>query len=411
MNKNFRGYMNNVDELIERTPLDLVLSHYGLPLTQSSSGEYRMNCVFNEACSTSSYGNLCIELNAAKRIYCHTCQVKGNLLVLLHGLENHTAPHGGQLRGQEFKNAVAKLREINGLVDGSLRSEQSTSPQRESVAGSGAVPQSTAKPQETSQTEPAKPADKLLVNVPLKRHDKEAARSLEDLHTELIFDVAQMSPAAAAYVRARPWMTPELMQKWSCGWIPGNGRSLFRKHYFVYTHRNVRGEVISYSGRDLGFESKWTDWIWAAKPEGSKPSKHRYVAGYHRGIELFGALSSRLEDPQMKQSLSVYGLFVVEGMNDVMRLDELGICAVGLGSNRATETQVGMITKFAHQVAGSRVILFPDRDEEGTAGFKELLWQLAQTELQVRVVPPDIAAEAGKQPEHVTADEILKLKD
>ncbi len=38
----------------------------------------------------------------------------------------------------------------------------------------------------------------------------------------------------------------------------------------------------------------------------------------------------------------------------------------------------------------------PDRDDEGTAGFKELLWHLAQTELQVRVVPPEIAASAGK---------------
>ncbi|MEZ6035536.1 MAG: hypothetical protein R3C17_20765 [Planctomycetaceae bacterium] len=65
-----------------------------------------------------------------------------------------------------------------------------------------------------------------------------------------------MSPEAAQYVRKRPWMTPELMQKWGVGWIPGNGRSLFRKGYLVYTHRNERGEIISYSGRDLNFESR-----------------------------------------------------------------------------------------------------------------------------------------------------------
>ncbi|MBX3416736.1 MAG: hypothetical protein KF851_03965 [Pirellulaceae bacterium] len=59
-----------------------------------------------------------------------------------------------------------------------------------------------------------------LVNVPLRRHDKEAARALENLYEDLILDVSQMSPEAAAYVRKRPWMTPELMRKWGCGWIP-----------------------------------------------------------------------------------------------------------------------------------------------------------------------------------------------
>lgn len=75
--------MNNVDELIEKTPLELVLTHYGLPLTHSAANEYRMKCVFNEACSDSKYGNLSVKMDAAKRIFCHTCETKGNLLTLL----------------------------------------------------------------------------------------------------------------------------------------------------------------------------------------------------------------------------------------------------------------------------------------------------------------------------------------
>ena len=134
------------------------------------------------------------------------------------------------------------------------------------------------------------------------------------------------------------------------------------------------------------------------------------MAGYHRGIELYGAISSRLEEPAIQSSLGELGLVVVEEMNDVMRLDELCVCAVGLCSNRATETQVNLITKFARRIAGGRVLLFPDRDEEGTVGFKELLWQLAQTDLQVRVVPADIAGGVGKQPEDVTVEEIIKLR-
>ncbi|MCA9042759.1 MAG: hypothetical protein KDA69_00480, partial [Planctomycetaceae bacterium] len=94
------------------------------------------------------------------------------------------------------------------------------------------------------------------------------------LYEELIVDVEQMSPEAAKYVRARPWMTPDLMRKWGVGWIPGNGRSLFRKNYLVYTHRNQQGEVLSYSGRDLQFEKKWQTWLKEGRPEGKDPSKY-----------------------------------------------------------------------------------------------------------------------------------------
>ena len=149
-----------------------------------------------------------------------------------------------------------------------------------------------------------------------------------------------------------------------------------RLHTPYITHRNVRGDIVSYSGRDLTFEKKWDQWIKDGKPEGKKPNKHRYVAGYHRGIELFGAMVSRLEEPQLQKSLKQNGLVVVEGMNDVIRLDELGICAVGLCSNRATETQIDAIVRFAKHVANNRVLLFPDNDPEGEAGFKELLWGL-----------------------------------
>jgi hypothetical protein len=122
--KNNRGYMSGVDELVEQTPLDLVLSHYGLPPT-GGGNEYRMKCVFNEACSDSQYGNLSVKLDAAKRIYTHCCGVKGNLLTLLHGLETHQPPTGGRLRGQEFKEAVVKLKEINGVVESPSQSQTS----------------------------------------------------------------------------------------------------------------------------------------------------------------------------------------------------------------------------------------------------------------------------------------------
>jgi 5S rRNA maturation endonuclease (ribonuclease M5) len=398
--KNNRGYMSNVDEMVEQTPLDLVLSHYGLP-PAGNGNEYRMKCVFNEACNDSQYGNLSVKLDSAKRIYAHCCKVKGNLLTLLHGLETRQPPTGGRLRGQEFKNAVAKLKEINGVVDSC---SQPCTPREETATSQvPSMPEKKRLPSERGNQDAASHIEKQTpnFNVPLRRHEKEAARALADLHEDLVTDVSQMSPEAAAYVRKRQnWLTPEFMQKWGCGWIPGDGRSLFRKNYFVYTHRNTRGEIVSYSGRDVNHEAKWQRWIKAGKPEGKKPSKHRYVSGFRRGAELYGGHASRLEEPQVKASLEQNGLVVVEGMNDVIRLDELCVCAVGLGSNKPTQQQAEMIAKFARQVANNRVMLFPDNDEAGRAGFKDLLWDLAERNLDVSLAKPNTNSEI--QPEDLS---------
>jgi len=387
--------MNDVDQLIEQTSVNQVLAHYGRQLPDKSSGEHRLQCVFNDGCADSKYGNLTVKLNdTVNRIYCHTCGVRGNLLTLLHGLETHQPPTGGRLRGEEFKNAVAKLRDISGQSANNSASEQrveANSPSR----------------QLTPTTDTAPPPSK-ITNTPLHRHDKEAARELANLYNDLIVDVSEMSPEAAQYVRKRPWMTPELMKKWGVGWIPGNGRSLFRKNYLVYTHRNERGEVLSYSGRDLLFEKKWLKWIKDGKPESKKPNKHRYVSGYHKGQELYGGQAARLKEPYVRESLQKYGVVVVEGMNDVIRLEELGVASVGITSNKATDAQLKNLVRFAQQAANNRIMLLPDCDEEGEAGFKDLLWKLAEQQCLLQLASSSRMFDgqfAGRQPEDLTENE------
>lgn len=380
--KNY-GYMNDVDDLIQRTPLDVVLNHYGLPLNDGST-EYRMNCVFNEGCAESQYGNLSVGTDSFKRIYTHCCKVKGNLLTLIHGLEHRQPPTGGKLRGQEFKDAVARLREMN---DSGRRTET--------------LPSAAIQPTETPTAVPQR-------NAPLIRHEKEAAQKLADLYEDLIADPAEMSPEAARYVRARTWMTSDLMSKWGVGWIPGNGRSLFRKSYLVYTHRDENDHVVSYSGRDLSFEAKFEQWLRHGKPDGKKPGKHRYVKGFQRGLELYGGHASRLNEQHVKQSLAKRGLLVVEGMNEVLRMDSLGICAVGLGSNTATDTQVGTLIRNARAVASNRILLLPDCDTEGETGFRDLLWNLSEAQVAVRLGVSSVmfgGRFAGRQPESFTDEE------
>ncbi len=379
------GYINDVDDLIAQTSVEQVLTYFGKPLPSTSTGEHRMGCVFNDDCSDSQYGNLTVRLDdAVNRIFCHSCGVRGNLLTLLHGLEHHQPPAGGRLRGEEFKAAVAKLREIAG------QSELSSVPSREIKS---AIVES--------------PAPK-HVNVPLLRHDKEAARDLADLFEELIVDVAGMSPEAAQYVRKRPWLTPELMKKWGVGWIPGNGRSLFRKSYLVYTHRNERGEVLSYSGRDLHFDKKWLKWIKDGKPEGKKPNKHRYVSGFHKGQELFGGQAGRVNEPNVAESLSKRCVVVVEGMNEVLRMETLGVAAIAITSNKATDKQVEKLVRFAKQAGKNRIVLLPDCDDEGEAGFKTLLWKLAERRVDVRLGCSSTMFDGqfqGRQPEDFSDDD------
>ena len=386
------AYLHDVDQLVEQTPLDAVLGHYGRPLAEKNSGEHRMKCVFNEACGDAQYGNLTVNLSdPAKVIYCHSCEVRGNLLTLIHGLERHTPPSGGKLRGDEFKMAVAKLREIAG--------ENAAPVQTRTIA--------------TVETPAAPSRAPLERNRPLRLHESELVKSLATLHEELVVEVAKMPPAAAAYFRERPWLTPDVCRKWSVGYLPRDGRSMFRG-WITYTHRDERGEVISYSGRDASFEEKWNAWLRQGKPEDKKPAKHKYVKGYRRGLELYGQQVARLDEPHVAESLQQFGLAVVEGANDVIRLDVLGVAAVGLCSNKATDEQVEKIVRFARQAAVGRVLLLPDTDEEGEAGCRELAWRLLEEGIHVRLGWSRAmfgGAFADRQPEQLTSDEWRRMAD
>jgi 5S rRNA maturation endonuclease (ribonuclease M5) len=382
-----RAYINDVDDLIANTTLSDVLKRYGQPLAERSTGEHRMACPFNESCADSDYGQLTVNQdNPSRLIFCHSCRIRGNLLTLLHGLEYHRPPAGDRLRGDEFKAAVATLRLI------SMKGESVVNPEPSPVV--------------SVQTESASDSPS-PENIPLRRHPKEAARKIEDLYNDLVSDPAEISPNAAGYFRERPWLTPEVCREWGVGYLPRNGRSLFRG-WIVYTQRNQRGDVVSYSGRDPNYSEKLLKWIRDGSPDGKKPNKHRYVSGYQRGLELYGQQSVRLQQERIRASLKAIGLIVVEGANDVIRLDDLNAAAVGLCSNRATDEQIAKIIRFAREAANSRVVLLPDCDREGEEGFRDLLWQLNEASLDVRLGWSSTMFDgefAGRQPEQITAEE------
>jgi 5S rRNA maturation endonuclease (ribonuclease M5) len=184
--------------------------------------------------------------------------------------------------------------------------------------------------------------------------------------------------------------------------------------FFLNRRRGIqclRHPTILVGPPSVNFEEQWQKWIKAGRPEDKRPAKHKYVKGYERGLELYGQLASRLDNDKLMTSLRERGLIVVEGANDVMRLDCLDATAVGLCSNRATEEQIAKIDRFAQEYAQGRVTLMPDNDE-GTAGFKELSWQLMERGLSVQLAWSSTMHDgqfAGKQPEDITPEEWIVI--
>ena len=387
------GYVN-VDELISQVTPYQVAAFFGVPFPADASGEVRIPSVFAErGKGESSYGALTINLDEPQNpIYCHVTGTRGNLLTLIHGFKHHRPPVSGKLRGDEFKEAARILQEIAGKVD-AVMSGQPT-PAVASPAPAALEPQ---------KSEPVRR------NIPLKQSENERARLLVTLHEQLVVDVAEMSAAAAAYFRSRPFLTPDVCRKWRMGYLPHSASSLLRGRV-VYAFSNAQDDILSYFGRDPQFEHHWLEWDQAGRPDEKRPMKHRFVKDFHRGLELYGQNgAARLQEPHVRESLANIGLVVAEGPNDIIKLDTLGVAAVGLCSNKATDEQVEKIARFARRTANGRVVLMPDNDPEGEEGFKELLWRLNQCErVTVQLAWSSSmfgGAFAGRQPESLSFEE------
>ena len=71
------------------------------------------------------------------------------------------------------------------------------------------------------------------------------------------------------------------------------------------------------------------------------------MKNFHRGLELFG--QHRLRDAAVREQIAKLGLIVVEGPNDVIALDGLGVPAVD--GRVAIEAQHDVSTAFPESAA------------------------------------------------------------
>ena len=277
--------------------------------------------------------------------------------------------------------------------------DSKTSPQKNNVAVA-------ATPSETTNETNEKP----LVNIPLKDSDNERARELVNLDDRFITDIAEMSPQAAAYVRQRPFMTPEVMKKYRCGYLPSNAKGLLRGH-FVYGYPDAEGNILTWFGRNLNYEDQHKKWQ-RTGDSSKEPRKFKFVKGFHRGQELYGLPQfQQLATPEYFEQNPQTGIILVEGQNDAINLQTLGIPALAICSNNITETQADKLATLANKIYNTHISVMFDLDREGEKGAKQAVLELA-IRCCVRLGWNSGSADGQfkiRQPETITIDTIVKL--
>lgn len=349
------GYVKNVDALIEQTDPGEVAAFYGYQWPPTSGSEVRLECPVAE-CEPSSYGKLAVNVSdPANKIHCHSCGVRGNLLVLMWIMKHQCPPDGGRLRGAQFKEMVGDLQTIR-------QGQFSDAP----VARSG-----------TEESTVHKTVEQPQANTPLKDSENERTRELVDLHLKGTVDPAEMTPAAAGYFRERPFLTPQMCAKWHVAYLAASVKSTLRDRV-IYAIHSVGGDQLAWVGRDPGYEAKQSKWT--RTQAGKEPIKHRFPSQkyFRRGLEFFGQQSHRLRETGYRETIAEIGILVVEGMNDVIRLDSLETPSVAVMSNRITGQQVKKIVRWARRLAGGKISVMFDNDEGGQEGARQAVWELSQ---------------------------------
>jgi hypothetical protein len=287
----------------------------------------------------------------------------------------------GKPRGECFKQIAADLAAM-------VRGEKlSPSPASAVLSGSS-----------VQQTVEAKP-DR---NLPLAESENERARELVTLERQFIVDVAAMPPEASAYFRQRPFLTPDVCRKFRAGYLPQSSKSLLRGHV-VYGYGSPTGELLTWFGRNVRYETQHTEWELSDRSE-PEPIKTRFMKGFQRGLELYGEDIVRAEGLGRWSDMN---LLVVEGPNDAIRLNTLGVAAVALCSNTITREQVERLAVLTREYKANCVTLMLDCDEEGYNGVRQVLPLLAE-KVPVRLAWSSTTAGGkfkGRQPESRTSEE------
>lgn len=387
----------SVDDLQAKITLQEAAAKCGATVAIHGTGrQIRLDCPFQCAGDHAGKREISVDTGNPQKVFaCHAygCQFRGNLLTLMHGWLAGTRPAGDKLKGEEFKRVRAVLASGDGNATSSVEPESPTKAAKK-------------------KTEPSR-------NVPLAVSDNEKARELVTLDEKFLRDVAYMPPPTASYIRRHSCLTLAAMEKWRVGVLPADGgrdkRGWSLRGQVIYPVLAEDGNVLAWVARDPQFEVKdqaFNALSPAERAKEKKPAKHKFPVDFHRGLELFGQHAERLKEPGYRETIAACGIVVVEGFNDVIGLDALGVPAVAIMSNRITEQQAAKLERWAKNLAGGKVSLLFDADEAGDEGAKEAHWLLAQRGLDVRLGWSRAmhgGKFAGLQPENLSVEDWISV--
>jgi len=396
--ENPRRHTIDVDRLQQTLTVRQVAAYYGFDLPEGfgDAGEQRMRC----PCASCS-GNdddRSVSINASdpfRRWKCHRenygCGAQGNLVTLAYCLKHGAMPPGGRPTGKEF---FAIAQDLAVIVDGKLRPEIAVSPDPATRANVAAVIE-------------GKP------NIPLAQSENENARKLVTLGEELTISLDDLSPPASAYARRRPFLLSEAIAgECRCGYMPGSSKSSLRGQW-VFGVQNEQGEPLAWIGRNVRYDDEYTKWL-AGGRQGREPMKYRFPnqALFRRGIELYG--QEFLRDEQFSESLERYGIILVEGFTDRLRLHQLGVMSLAIMSNRITDEQTKRLAHDAREYGYNRVGIMHDADTPGDDGAKETLWRMHEQGIDAYLVWSRRKFDGrftDRQPESLTDEEWNELAE
>jgi hypothetical protein len=382
----------DVDRLQTELSVRQVADYFGFALPEGfgQAGEQRMRCPCTSC--TGHSDDRSASINASdpfKRWKCHRegygCGAQGNLVTLAYCLKHGAMPAGGKPTGKDF---YAIAQDLEAIAGGKTRPDII-------VAPDPAVRQDVAAVLE------GKP------NVPLSHSDNENARHLVTLDRELTFALGDLSPAASGYARRRPFLLSEaLCRECRCGYMPGGSKSSLRGQWVFGVH-NEQAEPLAWIGRNVRYEEEHLKWV-AGGRQGREPMKYRFPnqSLFRRGLELYG--QEFLGDARFAESLQRYGVVLVEGFTDRLRLHELGVMSLAMMSNRITDEQSERLAGFARRFGGNRVGLMHDAEGPGDDGAKETLWRMHELGVDAYLLWSRRkfgGQYADRQPESLTAEE------
>ena len=359
-----KGFIQ-IDELVDSLTGDQVqnvLRELGAPLeTIKQQGDEIRTACFMQCGKQHPTGERAIALNCTKpgKVWsCHDydCSIKKGNLISLASLAMGLGP---KPKGRDFFTVAKRIQSI---VSGEVFDEEG----------------STARASKARESNEAETKPK--VNIPFEENDEDRIRAIARLHERLTIDTEQMPPEVSRYVRRHPFLSDAVAAKWHLGYLTrstGKGQSGgTMRGKFVVEVQNAAGKAVAFIGRDCEWEKQHAEWKGAAGDD-KEPVKWAMPRSFYRGVEVFA--QHRIFDPGDQEMLSRVGLVVVEGALDTVNLHErLGIPAVGLLSNQATEAQVRRIIELAREVADGVVTLMYDHDVSGMQGEQKDTMEFAK---------------------------------